>query len=321
MYYAFGFVEFSLGVPPGMEECTMGRSRRYRRRPESDGLFELAATSNWKVGACLSVVSAVLGLTFSGWMKGNMYLAGVAPVFFWLGVLAAAAFAVIALVRFFRQRPAGQPSGQREPSAVSAPAYRTHPAPEEKPTKWSLDVIDRVEWKRFEDLCCACFREKGIRADTTRLGADGGIDIHLYQDAADPQRATSIVQCKAWGSPVGVKPVRELRGVMAHEGVEKAFFIAQNGFTDDARTFARDNRISPLDGPALLMMIQRMPDEVQQRLLLLTTEGNWTTPTCPSCGGALVERNGGTKPFWGCQSYPRCRGRLQMRASGWRRAA
>lgn len=186
--------------------------------------------------------------------------------------------------------------------------------PTVRPTAWSQEVLDQVEWKRFEDLCCAFYREKGIRAETTRLGADGGIDIRLFQDEAAPERMTAVVQCKAWNQRVGVKEIRELRGVMAHEKVEKAFFMAPQGFTDDARAFAQANRITLLDGKLFLAMIQRLPAESGQRLLDFATEGAWTTPTCPSCGTKMVAKESKRGPFWACPSFPRCRGKLPMRA-------
>lgn len=90
-----------------------------------------------------------------------------------------------------------------------------------KPTAWSLELIRDLEWKRFEDVCQQFYEMKGIRSETTALGPDGGIDIRLYQD--DSGLASSIVQCKAWGERfVGVKPVRELLGVMIHEKIGKA---------------------------------------------------------------------------------------------------
>lgn len=50
----------------------------------------------------------------------------------------------------------------------------------------------------IEKLCVGYFNEKGIRAASTDLGADGGIDIKLYQD--NTGKPTSIAKCKAWGS-------------------------------------------------------------------------------------------------------------------------
>ena len=35
---------------------------------------------------------------------------------------------------------------------------------------------------------------------------------------------------------------------------------------------------------------------------------NGEIPSCPRCGEAMQQRNGRFGMFWGCMSYPRCRG-------------
>ena len=180
--------------------------------------------------------------------------------------------------------------------------------------EWSLSVLRDMEWKRFEDLCLAFYRAKGIRAESTPLGPDGGVDVRLYQDDADPQRCTAIVQCKAWGErSVGVKLIRELRGVMAHEGVDKGFFMAPGRYTEEARTFAAANRITLLDGRQLLSMLQRLPAEVSRNLLAAATTGDWTTPSCPSCGTKMVARESARGAYWRCVTFPKCKQTLGMR--------
>ena len=183
-----------------------------------------------------------------------------------------------------------------------------------KPTDWSIDLIREIEWKRFEDVCQQFYQTKGIRSETTPLGPDGGVDIRLYQD--DTGTATSIVQCKAWGERlVGVKPIRELLGVMTHEKIDKAFFMTSGRFSDDAKDVAKCNRITLIDGEMLLMMLKRLPEEDQKKLLDFATEGDYSTPTCPSCGIKMhrVAGKAGRTDFWGCLNYPRCRQKLGMR--------
>lgn len=183
-----------------------------------------------------------------------------------------------------------------------------------KPTAWSMEVIRNLEWKRFEDVCQQFYEMKGIRSETTALGPDGGIDIRLYQDESG--QATSIVQCKAWGERVvGVRPVRELLGVMTHEKIGKAFFMTSGSYSDEAKVVADSNRITLVDGTLLLMMIQRLPAEKNEALLAFATAGDYTTPTCPSCGVKMkaVAGRGGRPDFWGCQHYPSCRQKLGKR--------
>jgi restriction system protein len=181
--------------------------------------------------------------------------------------------------------------------------------------EWSLELVRDIEWKRFEDLCPKFYETKGIRSECTALGPDGGIDIRLYQDG---ERATSIVQCKAWGARfVGVKPVRELLGVMTHEKIEKAFFMTSGQFSDEAKEVAKSNRITLIDGQMLLMMIKRLSGEQQSALLEFATAGDYTTPTCPSCAVKMRKVSGkASRPdFWGCGNFPKCRQILGMRRS------
>lgn len=206
-----------------------------------------------------------------------------------------------------RRGSLGEPieDGKTESSPTAAVA---------KPTEWTIDLIRDLEWKRFEDVCQQFYETKGIRSETTALGPDGGIDIRLYQD--DSGTATSIVQCKAWGERfVGVKPVRELLGVMTHEKIGKAFFMTSGYYSDEAKAVAKANRITLIDGDMLLMMLRRLPPEGQQKLLAFAVEGDYASPTCPSCGIKMKRIPGkDNRPdFWGCHNYPRCRQRLGVR--------
>ncbi len=175
------------------------------------------------------------------------------------------------------------------------------------------DVLTRMDWKRFEALTAAYYKHLGYRAETIQCGPDGGIDVKLFRgDAPTP---AAIVQCKAWTSrPVGVKPVRELLGVMVHNKVETGVFLTTSGFTADAVEFAKGHKIALGTGEQLLGKLKALPDEPRRQLLEVAVEGDWTTPSCPSCGTKMVERQGGGKSFWGCSSFPRCRRTFPLRS-------
>ena len=201
-------------------------------------------------------------------------------------------------------------------SEIKSLHHRREPlgVPPEDPSEWSIDLIREIEWKRFEDVCQKFYETKGIGSETTALGADGGIDIRLYQDSSG--QATSIVQCKSWGERiVGVKPVRELLGVMTHERIGKAFFMTSGQFSSDAKEVAKSNCITLIDGEMLLMMIKRLPEADQRSLLSFAIEGDYKTPTCPACGIKMKRISGkaGRPDFWGCHNYRRCRQTLGVR--------
>jgi predicted RNA-binding Zn-ribbon protein involved in translation (DUF1610 family) len=181
----------------------------------------------------------------------------------------------------------------------------------------TLDLLGRLEWKRFEQVVAAYFECQGLKATVARVGADGGVDVTLTRP---PQTtAESIVQCKAWHLyDVGVKPIRELYGVMAADSVPHGVFVTTGQYTGEARSFARGKNLLLMDGADLLQAIRKLSPEDRRRLHQVATTGDYTTPTCPRCGQKMVRRvgakgKGNGVPFWGCRGYPRCRAILKLR--------
>lgn len=309
----------------------MGRKRR-RRTSAGAEIFQLAFSQRWPLAAGLSLLALVAAYVLIPLLLGaNQYTSALVPVFRPFLLLMAGVFAAIAVFKYVRERvmPASHISPasgafrqgsrlSRDPQAAAFIQSLGQSAAEHaRPAGWSAEIIQRMEWLRFEEVCAAYCQAKGMRAQTTSLGADGGVDIRLYEDPADPLRCTGVIQCKAWGERyVGVKPVRELRGVMAHENVAQGFFMSQSPFTAEAQAFARENQIELIDGEKLLSLIRALPEADAARLLAFATEGDWTTPSCPHCGTKMVLRAGANGDFWGCANYPRCRQKLNVR-SGW----
>jgi len=46
--------------------------------------------------------------------------------------------------------------------------------------QFSMDLLHELEWKRFEQLVEGYFARKGWRTRPAPIGADGGVDIHLF---------------------------------------------------------------------------------------------------------------------------------------------
>ncbi len=184
----------------------------------------------------------------------------------------------------------------------------------EKAISWSLEMLQSLDWKRFEELSAALFSDMNLVTRNTRLGADGGIDIELYDKEA-PDTLVAIAQCKAWSNPVGVRHVREFYGVMMATKVSRAYFVTTSTFTDDAVSFSKLTEVSLIDGFKFIKLIQSRSPEKSAELLKLATAGDYTTPTCPGCGLKMVTREASNtgQAFWGCKSYPRCKGKLNMK--------
>jgi restriction system protein len=256
-----------------------------------------------------------------------------APMFGTLAWLSLLGFGAIAAAAYFRSRRSGTDAiaKRAEPrpfvesssstaldeawdSELRASRNREPTSQAQRPSEWSLEVLQRMDWKRLEYLAAAYCECIGFRTEPIRWGADDGIDVKLYRgELPDP---VSVVQCKAWnGKQVGVSEIRELLGVMTDARVKAGVFLTTSTFTDAAVKFAEGNCIALVDGNEFLNRLRVLSPELRQRLLDVACVGDWTTPSCPSCGVKLVEREGRRGPFWGCRSFPRCRYTRPMTAT------
>ena len=174
--------------------------------------------------------------------------------------------------------------------------------------KWTPQLLKQLEWRRFEELCTAYFEALGFGTNIAQPGKHGGVDIHLI---AEGSGTTSIVlQCKAWDAyRVGIKAARELRGAMASASVGEGVLVTSGRFTQEAVDFARKENIQLVDGADLLAKISALLPEKALALLKFATQGDFLTPTCPSCSVKMISRNStqGGRTFWGCRNYPRCK--------------
>jgi len=172
---------------------------------------------------------------------------------------------------------------------------------------WTPELLKQLEWRRFEQVCAAYFEALGFRADLAGSRADGG-GITLYAQGAES--ASVIVQCRPWSAyRIGIKPVRALRGVMTSGNVAEGMLMTSGKFTQEARDFAGKEHISLIDGPDLIAKIAALVPEKALALLKLATEGDFQTPTCPSCSIKMIQRTSTAygRPFWGCRNYPACK--------------
>ena len=174
---------------------------------------------------------------------------------------------------------------------------------------WNNEFLQSLEWKIFEELCAELFNKIGYQAKLSGKGADKGIDIYLSKH----NKKFAIVQCKAWKSKkVGVKEVRELFGVMVAESYQQCIFITSGSYTNNAIEFAQKQTITLISGTELLRLITKLSKYKQQVIFDKITQGDYTTPSCPSCDIKMMERVAKQgahigRKFWGCPSYPKCR--------------
>jgi HJR/Mrr/RecB family endonuclease len=76
----------------------------------------------------------------------------------------------------------------------------------------------------------------------TKGSADGGVDIEVIRNGMQ-----GVVQCKAHAMPVGPHVIRDLFGVMNHEGCSFGIIVSRSGFTTGAHDFAKGKSLFLID--------------------------------------------------------------------------
>jgi restriction system protein len=180
--------------------------------------------------------------------------------------------------------------------------------------------LSDLTWREFERRVADMYRDDGFTVEETGGGgADGGVDLQLRKNGR-----TTIVQCKKWRSfKVGVRPVRELYGVMVAEKADRAVFVSSGIYTQEALEFARGKPLDLIDGAQLATMLKRGQSAALPGSACGAVKGAGSNteaperPKCPRCGSEMVLRRARTGPkagreFWGCPAFPKCRGVVEV---------
>jgi restriction system protein len=117
-----------------------------------------------------------------------------------------------------------------------------------------------MEWEDFEHLVAQLFEwefsKNGIEVKVTRASRDRGVDAILFDP--DPLKGGKyVIQAKRYTRTVDVSAVRDLYGTVMNEGANRGILITTASYGPDAYEFAKDKPISLVDGPNLLLMLQK----------------------------------------------------------------
>ena len=185
-----------------------------------------------------------------------------------------------------------------------------------------IESVRSLIWRDFELLVGEYYRRNGFAVEERGGPApDGGVDLVLRRGGR-----VTLVQCKHWKkSQVGVREVRELCGIIQHEGAQDAVLVTSGGFTNEARDFAAKNSIALVDGSALAAMLKQhhapatgsAPPPAAAPVVQAPPRPANVSPKCPKCGSPMDVRTARTgaragKRFWGCQRYPACHGTINI---------
>ncbi|MEB0133898.1 restriction endonuclease [Actimicrobium sp. CCC2.4] len=211
-------------------------------------------------------------------------------------------------------------SSERHPSlvmpvpAIAIEPHRHHVSVTTSFTDWSVDLLQELEWRRFEDLCRSYFDTVGLDARPLDSAPDSAASLQLWKPGST---AMNAIACTIGGpAAIQVNRIRALQEARQRHQVQQAFLVGAGKFSSDAIAAGKDLGMILMDGPTLLKRILTLPPDQQEALLQLAVKGDFRSPTCPVCSRKMSLRSGDFKSFWRCTGYPECRCRMTPDGDG-----
>jgi restriction system protein len=172
------------------------------------------------------------------------------------------------------------------------------------PSTSIADQLRAIDWFQFEAVAARILEADGWSVQKSGgANPDGGADLLAIRNGRK-----AVVQCKHWRR-VDVQPkiIRELLGTRtsAQFTADDAILFTLSDCTDAALACARENNVVIFNSGSIEATIERLGID---RFPELT---NPDDKRCPKCGAVMVLRDKVETPFWGCSTYPRCRGTIE----------
>lgn len=167
--------------------------------------------------------------------------------------------------------------------------------------RFTTDLLNKLEWKRFEELVAAYYNKTGVVASRTKSGPAS--PVHIRISWKGEQRPFACVACVPRPtSLVEAKPVQALSEALTSEDVRRGYVVTSGKFGVPARDVAEEKHITLLSGDLFIEKLNALPDPVRAELLRDATVGDYTTPTCPTCETKMT-RSASDPSGWQC---PQC---------------
>lgn len=137
------------------------------------------------------------------------------------------------------------------------------------------DTITRTfKGHKLTHLTAAVLQAQGYKLRISPEGPDGGVDIIAGKGPLGYESPRLVVQVKSSDSPVNVKVIRELNGVMDSFGAESGLIVSWGGFQAQVEKEAARHffKIRLWDADDLVQMIEenydKLPEDIQSELPL-----------------------------------------------------
>ncbi|MFC5454574.1 polymer-forming cytoskeletal protein [Prosthecobacter fluviatilis] len=149
---------------------------------------------------------------------------------------------------------------------------------------WSAELISCLDWTRVSDLARAIAAEAGCELAGSRIMPDAAVLFGMIEEPRSAKARRAMVKTAPWNEwgatpetvhrfAQEVRTARDTRGIL----------IAPAGFSPAALSAAQELRIEAVDAVALDAAVRALPGEKSDFLFVVTTAGDFATPSCPIC--------------------------------------
>jgi hypothetical protein len=131
---------------------------------------------------------------------------------------------------------------------------------------FSADVLNTLEWKRFEELVAAYYSKTGVVAVRTKAGPES--PVHIKISWKGEPRPFAYVQCIP--HPVGLidpKPLQALMAALAADDIRRGYVVTSGKFNVPARDFAEEKHLTLLPGDIFIEKLNALPATARTEIM------------------------------------------------------
>jgi hypothetical protein len=168
-------------------------------------------------------------------------------------------------------------------------------------TRFTPELLARLEWKRFEELVASYYNKTGVVAARTKAGPAS--PVHIRISWKGESRPFACVQCIS--HPAGLieaKQIQTLVDAIAAEDIRRGYVVTTGKFGVPARDLSEEKHITLLSGDILIEKLNALPEAARSELMRDATAGDYTTPSCATCDVKMA-RSPADPSVWQC---PQC---------------
>ena len=125
----------------------------------------------------------------------------------------------------------------------------------------NFDDIDRMHWRKFEQLTAEWFDREGYKVELGPGRGDDGVDVRAWLASAEEGKAPSlIVQCKRQKALVGKVVVKSLYADVVHEKAASGLLVTSSRLSPGAEQTrqARSYPVEVADRETLQKWLEKM---------------------------------------------------------------